>query len=166
MLFYAEKTAGPARNAVFVCTLLLFVPKTTKNLFQSAFRIFFRSYLYVTIRCKVILSDGALLWNTTIGMKAGCSRPGSTRHWCGRNASWNWSRCASPIPCGCCPTTIAVKTNTSVCAATGGNFLRPESGRAVPCCSPSVPLPTTPLCSATGGGCSTTAAATLPLRWT
>ncbi|MFQ7014026.1 MAG: hypothetical protein ACLRRU_06665 [Faecalibacterium sp.] len=44
-------------------------------------------------------------------------------------------------------------------------FLRPESGRAVPCCSPLVPLPTTPLCSATGGGCSTTAAATPPLRW-
>lgn len=43
-------------------------------------------------------------------------------------------------------------------------FLRPESGRAAPSCSPSGPWPTTPRCSATGGGCSTTAAATPPLR--
>ena len=38
-----------------------------------------------------------LVWNTTIGTKAGCSRPGSTRHWCGRSADWNWNRCANGI---------------------------------------------------------------------
>ena len=35
-----------------------------------------------------------------------------------------------------------------------------ENGRAAPSCSPSEPWPMTPRCSATGGGCSTTAAAT------
>ena len=45
-------------------------------------------------------------------------------------------------------------------------FFALPSGQAAPSCSPSEPSPTTPPCSATGGGCSTTAAATPPLRWT
>ena len=43
-------------------------------------------------------------------------------------------------------------------------FLRPRSGRAARSCSRSGQWPTTPPFSATGGGCSTTAAATLLLR--
>lgn len=39
-------------------------------------------------------------------------------------------------------------------------FFAPKNGRAAPSCSPSEPWPMTPRCSATGGGCSTTAAAT------
>lgn len=45
-------------------------------------------------------------------------------------------------------------------------FLRPKSGWAAPCCLPSGQWRTMPLCSATGGGCSTMAAAIPPLRWT
>ncbi len=47
-------------------------------------------------------------------------------------------------------------------SATGGSFLHPESGQAALFCSPLVLLPMTRPCSATGGGCSTTPAATPP----
>ena len=63
-----------------------------------------------------------------------------------------------PLPYNYC------NENTSACAATGGSFLRPKSGWAAPCCLLSGQWHTMPLCSATGGGCSTTAAATPPLR--
>lgn len=43
-------------------------------------------------------------------------------------------------------------------------FLHPESGQAALFCSPLVLLPMMRPCSATGGGCSTTPAATPPSR--
>ena len=118
-------------------------------------------YLY-----KHITQTEILLWNTTIGTRAGCSPPHSTRRWCARSAR------SFPLPrCGCrtrsspCLITTAMRTTTSACAATGGSFLRPKSGWAAPCCLPSGQWHTMPLCSATGGGCSIMAAATPPLRW-
>ena len=117
-------------------------------------------YLY-----KHITQTEILLWNTTIGTRAGCLPPPLTRRWCARSArSFPLPRCGCPTRSSLCPITTAMKTTTSACAATGGSFLRPRSGWAAPCCLPSGRWRTTPPCSATGGGCSTMAAATPPLR--
>ena len=62
-------------------------------------------YLY-----KHITQTEILLWNTTIGTRAGCSPPHSTRRWCARSArSFPFPRCGCRTrssPCltkkGCC----------------------------------------------------------------